>query len=86
MHKDSVEAIVIQELIGVSSGMDASVVIYNMEDMVARQMVKLLEQGGFSQLQFSVVDPYMLLAASTEGEFYVIDSRNAKILKTYAGH
>ena len=60
--------------------MDGSILLYNMTEMVARQAIKLLEAGGFTQLQFSVNDVNMLLAASTEGWLFVIDGRSGEII------
>ena len=61
--------------------------------MSIRHKLSPAQYGGYTKLMFSSVklkvgDEHhiLLYAASTMGEFYLIDGRNGTTIKTYRGH
>lgn len=90
-HSDSVESIAIckseASQLCVTCGIDVHINIYDIKkDYNLRQKITAAEYGGFSKVQFSVIDPHHFYASSTMGNILIIDVRNATILKTYMGH
>eukprot|EP00347_Sterkiella_histriomuscorum_P007048 403350447 len=75
-HADSVESIVFCKTLPIcaSAGIDPNIFIYDLGTNDIRfKVAPAGEYGGFSKLQFSQVRPHVLLAASTLGDFFMID-------------
>lgn len=70
----------------VSCGIDSKINIYNVKDLKLRQTVTYQATGGFTKVLFSLVDPNMLYASSTNGDIIIVDVRNGTICRTYKGH
>lgn len=88
-HNDSVESIVFSKVanICVSAGIDARINIYDLNTNDIRFKVNPTgEYGGFTKLMFSMVKPHILMASSTLGDFFLLDSRDGSILKQLKGH
>ena len=88
-HGESVESIVFCKTlpIAVSAGIDSNILIYDLGSNDLRHKVNPTgEYGGFTKLLFSQVRQHILLAASTLGEFFLIDVRDGAILKNFKGH
>ena len=66
--------------------MDTTINIYDLKESKIRQSIKAAEAGGFSKVQFSELDPFIVYAASTMGNLIMIDVRNGNLLRTYEGH
>lgn len=90
-HDDSVESIAFclkHEMApyAVSCGMDTNIKIYNLKESKLRQSIKAAAGGGFTKVQFSELDPFIVYASSTTGNVTMLDVRNGNLLRTYEGH
>lgn len=96
-HSDSAESIdICEELqLAVSGGIDPYIFIYDLKTLSIRHKLTPASFGGYSKLMFSTLklrtnteNEYTLLlyAASTVGEFYLIDGRSGEVVDTYKGH
>jgi WD40 repeat protein len=89
-HKDTVEHIVISSTLqmAASAGIDNTIHIYDLKDKdyQIRNQVQPTVYGGFTKLAMSEVHPNILLAASTLGDFFLIDPRSGTVIKALKGH
>ena len=96
-HTDSVESVALSEdlQMGVSAGIDKQILIYDLKGLTVRHRVVPSEYGGFTKVMFSTIklrvrqegeQSILLYAASTLGDFYLIDVRSGEVIKTYKGH
>lgn len=97
LHKDSVESVAISEELqmGVSAGIDSTIIIYELKGLTIRTRVTPTAYGGFSKVMFSTIKIFdkarveksiMLYAGSTLGDFFIIDARTGEVVKAYKGH
>lgn len=87
-HADTVESITMSRTLPVcvSAGIDTKINIYDLNTMQIRTSITANEYGGYTKVQFSQLNPNILYAASTLGEFNLIDVRDGKLVKVYKGH
>lgn len=95
-HKDGCESVCLSEELnmGVSCSIDNEILIYDLKGLTVRHRVKPTLYGGFTRVQFSTIlindsqgqKSIMLYAASTLGDFFIIDVRSGAVVKSYQGH
>ena len=73
--------------IGVSASIDSQILIYDMKNLNVRHKINPTQFGGFTQLRFSSFpiktaedECPMLYAASTLGDFFIIEVRTGKTI------
>lgn len=97
-HKDSVESVALSEemQMGVSAGIDAMIIIYDLKTLSIRHKISPTAYGGFTKVQFSSFpiklpkeegqSSIMCYAASTLGNMFVIDVRTGEVAYSFKGH
>lgn len=80
---------------GVSAGIDSQILIYDLKGLTIRHRVTPTQYGGFAKVLFSTMklktkqegeQAILLYAASTLGDFFVIDVRSGEVVQIYKGH
>lgn len=87
-HTDSCESIVINHTlpIAASGGIDTSILIYDLNKNEVRKKITPSEYGAFTKLLFSSLSTHILYAASTLGDFFLLDIRDGSVVKHFRGH
>lgn len=69
-----------------SAGIDTQINIYDLQKLELKSRIAPSEYGAYTKVEFSNTHPHLLYAASTLGDFNVIDVRNGSVVKVFKGH